>query len=343
MEAAVKRLKRGLAAAFHNQTMSIMELQLAFRRISSWVNSRPVYAHAKPGGAEGSEYLQAITPNHLLLGRSSPQAFHPEWDIMAGPYARLSYVHDLTQSWWRQWAVQQLPELVPTPRWRAEHRAVAPGDIVLVSYDSKIAGNAKLARVLLQELSGDGLVRTVVARYSLPPPAASGKKSNIQLLNKAKFIRLPVQRLAVILPAELQDPVPTISQSEVDQALRAVGPPDPHAPDPAPAAMPESVPAPRSCVPDLTVLPSPESAPRAPAQKKKANPRRPDPSCEPARTRAAARQQHHGISECPITWQERFRDSALLSHALTRAHMQTELEHGETILPHVVTWLQKNQ
>ena len=122
MEAAVKRLKHGLAAAFRNQVMTMLELQLAFKRISSWVNSRPIYAHAKPGGAEGSEYLQAITPNHLILGRSSPDAFHPEWDLLAGPYARLNYVHDLTQAWWRQWAVQQLPELVPTPRWRAGWR-----------------------------------------------------------------------------------------------------------------------------------------------------------------------------------------------------------------------------
>ena len=346
MESAVKRLKHGLSAVFRNQTMSIMELQLAFRRISSWVNSRPIYAHAKPGGGEGSEYLQAITPNHLLLGRSSPEAFHPEWDLLAGPHARLNYVHDLTLAWWRQWAVQQLPELVPTPRWRAEHRAVTPGDIVLVSYDSKVAGNSRLARVLLQELSGDGLVRTVVARYSLPPPAASGAKSKSvsQLaLNKAKYIRLPVQRLAVILPAELQDPVPEISAGEVAQALQAVGPPDPHAPAPVSAALPTAVPVPASCLPDQTRLDPPPPPLRAATKKKPVNPRLPDPACDRARTRSAARLQHHTITQCSLLWRLRFRESALLSHALARAHMDAELEHGVSLLPHMQSWLQKNQ
>ena len=273
MESCVKRLKAALAVTYGKQTLSMVELQLAFRKVSALVNARPVYAHCKPAGDGHSEFLQAITPNHLLLGRSSPEAEHPQWDAMAGPHSRLSYVNDLTESWWKQWQVHNLADMVPTRCWRQEHRAVAPGDIVLIHYDSKVKANWRLARVLLQERSEDDLVRTVVARYSLPSPPVSersGKKSDHSKPVPAKFIRLPVQRLAVILPAEFQDPLPNISQAEVDQALKAVGKPDPRPPKPLPVLSSPSLPEPPNCLKELFRLPDP--APPAPLARAAAKP-----------------------------------------------------------------------
>ena len=349
MESAAKRLKVSLKAIYGNQTMSLVELQLAFRKVSSLVNSRPVYAHAKPAGDGNSEYLQAITPNHLLLGRSSPEVHHPEWDALAGLHSRLSYVHDLTEAWWKQWQVHNLAELVPTRAWRVEQRAVQPGDIVLVHYDNKVAGNWKLARVLLQEASEDGLVRTVVARYSLAPAQASSKSGNLSIVekpNRAKYIRVPVQRLAVILPAEVQDPLPSVSQDEVDAAIRAVGAPDPKPPRPTPRPAPDLPADPPQCLKDLFRIPDPApSVPpaRAAARPRQRNPRLPDPACSPPRTRAAARLQHHATSQCTKVWRERFSKGAALQARLEMAAHPDQVDHHLSIVSHIHSWLRKTQ
>ena len=347
LESAVKRLKKTLSATFRNHTMSILDLQLTFRKISSMVNSRPIYAHAKPGQQEGTEFLQALTPNHLLLGRSSPDVFHPHWDAMAGPYARLNYVMDITDAWWKQWTLQNLPELVPCPRWRSEHRAVQPGDIALVEYDNKVQSNCRLARVMLQEPSEDGLIRTVVVRYSLPLPGASDSRG--KLISgpplKAKYLRLPVQRLAVVLPAELQDPVPVISQAEADAALKAVGCSPPRPPRPQQSVPTEPVPAPAGCLLDMFRLPAPP--PRSstrPATKEsvpprsRRNPRLPDPTCEPVRTRAASRLAHHGLMQCMQVWPTYLRSCMVLKERLDTVVRQDELDHGTLM----VAWLKQH-
>ena len=339
LESVVKKLKKTLKHTFGKQVLTTFELELAFRKASSLANSRPVYAHSKPGASESSEYLQQITPNHLLLGRASPETHHPEWDLLAGPHARLSYVSDLTESWWRQWTVTNLPDMVPTRNWRVEHRAVQPGDIVLVLYDGKIKSNYRLARVMLQEPSeSDNLTRTVVVRYSLPLPAASenSKRANPAQLPKPKYLRLAVQRLAVILPSEDQSPTPVISQEEADQALKAVGPKQPAPPPPLPYLPVTDLPAPPPCLLDLFRLPDPSAqqpaqpsapSPRQPRSARR-NPRLPDPASSPPRTRAAARLAHHQISLCSRVWNARFSDCRALSARISHLYLVEESDHG---------------
>ena len=338
LEATVKRLKRSLAATYGKQILSVPELELAFRKVSSLVNSRPVYAYSKPGAGEGSEFLEQLTPNHLLLGRSGPDAVHPQWDMLAGPHARLSYVSDLTQAWWRQWTVHNLADLVPTRAWRTEQRAVQPGDIVLVEYDSKVKTNYKLARVVLQEISvSDGLVRTVVVRYSIPLPGASDLSA---ALPRPKYLRVPVQRLAVIVAAESQDPAPQVSTKEAEAARKAVGPLQPSPPPPAPALPPAPCPPAPQCLLDLFRLPPPVPAPlpvppparvqqaKPAGRAKRRNPRLPDPSAQPARTRAAARAAHHLDSLCTSTWASRFSQCSALSARLPQAYLESDLDHA---------------
>ena len=79
------------------------------------------------------------------------------------------------------------------------------GDIVLIQYKSKsFPGSYRLGRVENVEVDDtDGLVRTCTVVYKLIKPTA---KSSRDVFNgiTSKRVRLPVQRLILILPMEEQ-------------------------------------------------------------------------------------------------------------------------------------------
>ena len=251
LEAAVKKLKKSLALTYTGQVLNILEMQLAFRRAASLFNSRPVYAQSQPGPTADSEVLSAVTPNHLLLGRACPEVVHRDWDMLAGPHSRLNMVLDLETAWWKQWSTQCLPGLVPTPRWRQERRPVVPGDIVLLQYSGKIHDEFKLGRVMLTEPGRDGLTRTVVLRYSATRAKQGVTASQAKV--SPKYIRTPVQRLCVILPAEFQSPPPTVSPTEAAAALAGAGEPPLQPPLPSDRAR-SPVPPPHPSLPAETDL-----------------------------------------------------------------------------------------
>ena len=91
--------------------------------------------------------------------------------------------------------------------WTLEKRGVKPGDIVLISYtDKSKTGTWKLGRVESVETDEDGLVRTCVVEYRLVRADIPHSEMKIYLKGlKHKKIRVPVQRLCLILPVEEQN------------------------------------------------------------------------------------------------------------------------------------------
>ena len=78
------------------------------------------------------------------------------------------------------------------------------GDVVLIQYASKSApGTYRLGRVNDVEIDHDGLVRTCTVMYKLIKPVNSTNRSTVDNIVK-KEIRVPVQRLVLILPVEEQ-------------------------------------------------------------------------------------------------------------------------------------------
>ena len=80
-----------------------------------------------------------------------------------------------------------------------EHkRNVCVSDVVLIQYSSKSSpGTYRLGRIINTELEEDGVARTCTAKYGLCNRDSSSKAVH-------KQIRLPVQRLVLILPVEEQ-------------------------------------------------------------------------------------------------------------------------------------------
>ena len=123
------------------------------------------------------------------------------------PLVRLKYCEELQLSWWNQWKIQCFDSLLPTKSWTAAKRNVKSGDVVLISYEEKSkAGSFKLGVVESVETDDDGLVRTCIVRYRLV--RSDLPKEELKLYFKGlkfKKIRVPIQRLCIILPIEEQD------------------------------------------------------------------------------------------------------------------------------------------
>ena len=80
-----------------------------------------------------------------------------------------------------------------------------PGDVVLIEYKSKsLPGTYRLGRVREVELDqSDKLVRTCTVVYKLVKPITNANRNIIKDV-VSKEVRVPVQRLVLILPVEEQ-------------------------------------------------------------------------------------------------------------------------------------------
>jgi hypothetical protein len=125
-----------------------------------------------------------------------------EYDMSSFPLKRLEYVQETVATWWNQWKVTHFSSLVPTTRWKEARRNMRVGDVVLIKYTSKSkAGSYRLGIVKEIEVDEDDLVRTAVVTYSLVRNLSKEERLSYKGFTK-KEIRVPIQRLVLILPIE---------------------------------------------------------------------------------------------------------------------------------------------
>ena len=206
IESFVKRFKKSLEL-YSQSGLNYAELQSLFKRIASVLNSRPISARYGPRHTETDpDYLEIITPNMLLTARTGIDLPGKEYMDDDKPGVRLAYRQELEHAWWEQWKIQCFDSLLPTKSWTEEKRGVKPGDVVLINYtDKSKTGTWKLGRVESVELDEDGLVRTCVVEYRLVRSDLPAEELRIYFKGlKFKKIRVPVQRLSLILPVEEQ-------------------------------------------------------------------------------------------------------------------------------------------
>ena len=139
----------------------------------------------------------------MLTGRAGCEIPIRDYETSRNPLIRLEYVQRVVQEWWDQFKVQNFTSLVPTQRWQREKRNICVGDVVLVHYTSKsFPGTYRLARVKQVEVDEvDGLVHTCTVVYSLLAELKPKDRAKYKGITK-KELRVPVQRLVLILPIE---------------------------------------------------------------------------------------------------------------------------------------------
>ena len=221
-ESFVKKTKRTLAHTYGDKSLTFHEMETALKRAASILNSRPMSAICCRKGGVDPDFITALTPNMLLLGRANCDAPLKNYEDTETPLARLQYIAEIESLFWHQFKVQDFHNLVPTKKWRVEKRNVRKGDVVLIMYTGKSkAAEYKLGRIVAVEVDTDQLVRTCLVRYSLVQNMTKEERHSYGGI-KVKHIRVAVQRLVMILPQEEQKDIRPITHEETLAAFKEV-------------------------------------------------------------------------------------------------------------------------
>ena len=202
-ESTVKVLKRSLALSLGpGVELSYAEMITLLAQIACSINSRPLGLQNSSGQLD--DMMAPLTPNQLLIGRSTAEPARMEFDEKDGYVARQIYIKQLHESWWNRWIKEVLPTLVPCKRWRDVRRNLKPNDLVMMKYPGNLVDDYRIAKVLKVFPDGKGLVRTVRVAYrrrdKREPPEVYWKKRLVEE-------DVAIQRLAMLQSAEEDVPV----------------------------------------------------------------------------------------------------------------------------------------
>ena len=201
-ESTVKVLKRSLSLALGpGVVLSYSELVTLLAQISHSINCRPLGIDRVSGDSQQEEFFVPVTPNHLLLGHSGEDAPALDYEDNSPVTARMAYVTQVYEAWWRLWVKQVLPTLIPARKWKKISRNVAVGDVCFMYYEGNIKEDYRMVKVVKIHPDKKNLVRTVTIAYrrrdKREPAGVYWKKPLVEE-------KVSVQRLSILVSAKEQ-------------------------------------------------------------------------------------------------------------------------------------------
>ena len=173
-ESTVKVLKKSLKLALHpGVELNYPELVTLLAKISYTINARPLGLSDVSNSSQQDDIMLPITPNMLLLGRSSDSSPPLDYSPDERFSSRLAYVSEVEKDWWRRWYVQVLPTLFSYKRWKRKQRNLVVGDIVLLHYPNHFKDDYCLGKISDVHPDEEGDVRLVTVQYRKKNPRES--------------------------------------------------------------------------------------------------------------------------------------------------------------------------
>lgn len=127
-ERMVRSVKTALSVTLKTKTPSEEVLTTLCAEAEHMINSRPLVDVSNHPDEE-----EAITPNHLLIGRSSASAPIGEFDdddlILRKQWRASQRLADL---FWQRWVREYMPTLTRRTKWFVRHGRLKPGDLVFM-------------------------------------------------------------------------------------------------------------------------------------------------------------------------------------------------------------------
>ena len=165
-ESTVKVMKKSLNLALQaGEVLVYAEMVTLLARIATSVNSRPLSIGSVSSNSEQEDILMPLTPNHLLLARSTSEPTNLEYEEGDKFSRRMAFVQCLQDEWWKRWIAEVLPTLVPCKKWKKPRANLKPEDIVMVNYPGNMTDDYRLAKVTKVFPDRKKLVRTVEISY----------------------------------------------------------------------------------------------------------------------------------------------------------------------------------
>ena len=196
-EAMVKALKRALNNTLQSgEVLTYDELVTLLARISSSINSRPLGLSSTSNSDQQEDILLPLTPNHMLLGRSSPETPHMEYSKNDKFCNRVALVAKIEDEWWRRWKIHVLPTLFPARKWKKAEENLIVGDIVLLLKAGLVKNSYTLARITKVYPDENNLVRKVQIKYR----RTNNNEARDVCKSTMEFKDMAVQNLSLVEP-----------------------------------------------------------------------------------------------------------------------------------------------
>ena len=187
-----RSVKRLLKVSVGDTCLTPLEFQTTLMEIANICNERPI-GLSKPR-ADGS--YTVITPNQLLLGRSS-NILPDDADLCSDlpVAARYRLINHVTTVFWQKWCSEVAPRSIFRQKWHVKTRNLCVGDLVMICESTQIKAKYKLGLIETVNTSADGCVRSATVKYT-----------NISGDGRVSYVRVQrsIQRLVLILPVEEQ-------------------------------------------------------------------------------------------------------------------------------------------
>ena len=155
-ERQIRTIRDVLRGIVKQQTLDDEALCTLMCTVEGIVNSRPITKLS-----DDPRDPSPLTPNHLLLLRSSPQlppGVFVKQEVYKKRWRQVQYLADL---FWRRWLAEYLPSLQKRQKWLDSRRNLEIGDLVLVMYENTPRAQWPLGLITDTYPSSDGIVRSV--------------------------------------------------------------------------------------------------------------------------------------------------------------------------------------
>ena len=159
-ERLIRTAKVALNVVLRDQSLTDEILSTALISVENLLNGRPLtLVSVDPAEPE------ALTPNHLLLGRANPNIAPDVFGMQDNnPRKRWRFVQSLTDQFWRRWMREYVPRLMERSKWTQQRRNLQVGDIVLILDPATPRGNWPLGRIIDVKMGPDQIVRSATLR-----------------------------------------------------------------------------------------------------------------------------------------------------------------------------------
>ena len=164
-ERLVRSCKKALDVVLQNQVLTDEVLLTAITEVESLVNSRPLTEVSSD-----ADDLEALTPNHFLIGRATPNlppGIFADKEISSQKRWRQAQV--ITTHIWKRWLHEYLPGLTARKKWFQPVPNLKVGDLVLIVDYGTPRGCWPLGRIVTVFPGSDNVVRSAEVKPKFGP------------------------------------------------------------------------------------------------------------------------------------------------------------------------------
>lgn len=158
-ERQIRTVRKVLNAVTKEQVLTDEGLSTLMCEVEAIINSRPL-----TNCSSDHLDLEPLTPNHLLIMRSSPLVVGKMDQTDMYCRKRWKQVQYLADVFWKRWLHEYLLTLQERQKWHVTSKNLQVGDVVLMMEENSPRCHWPLGRVDAVKMGRDGLVRSVTVK-----------------------------------------------------------------------------------------------------------------------------------------------------------------------------------